>query len=1007
MDISIVEKTLKFTKKNNRLKYPPYDNIKLSELTLRSPLNQDNLLFKDIYKNKINEKIGSIKRKRQASTISDLNGLMVKGHESLPPKSDNTKMAKEPNASKGSYREKLPKIKENAHFHLQNETPIKGSGGQIFQMRSSNLNKLIERGLFVCQLNEAQSAKKTSDSLQNYYKKSQNNRNYRIKDQKSEYFTQTSHKIIDLSNRNPHTRSRSPFKSASKGSIRKGSNVAKNRENGIRSVKTDVKSGFIPMINHNSVTTNNNDSIQEGLNSGIEESKGNLKPNTKESSAAKDRYRGTRKGTKNRKKDIVSLNQPFTPNKIYIDNGSGVDTVIHNLNSVSTRKFGSPINGPILRQDLGFISGQRYIHSKRVVEEDDLQNLLTKGRINFPPILEKQLESKVKQSMEIFPTKRGGRHRPRGAEDHQLLIKKLDTRLTNLKDVLAQDEPSERRMKSESLQISEKIKLPCKDKDCSENPSKLLKVIKFRHKGREYYQSKAEERIQKIQKASLAQSKHKEVVSRGVHQFCTDSAFNTLLRNFNDFITMTSRKANSREEANIISEASKKLGVKPLKNMFLDYYSSNELIEEVRNKVLESFLRIINKQNHVSESREDEKQDNQGKQNNGFKAFIQKGNHGTIVKTILNRRSWWSIQDSHDENYETTDFIWTQWIKQPIVESLPIEPTEDPPIRTYGKLEGNFNLSNKNSLTKNLTSYYEEAGEDATENIPLTFLVSGGSTDSSFTSFEQYFTKISENSIQENKWICKPGENSNRGQHICVLDDLKRISEYVNTGVRACYIIQKYISNPLLINKRKFDIRCFSLLTSINGQNHGFFYQDGYLRTASKEYNPDNLEDKFVHLTNDAIQKKSEDYGKYESSNKLSFQDFEKYLEQNYPNQNLDGHACFYTHIYPQIKKLVRDTFLASEGKINPKKRSNCFELFGYDFMVTDDFKVYLIEVNTNPCLETPCSLLSRIISSVLDNSFRIALDPLTYTHNNKMIFLGESNNNLSKFELVYADNQT
>jgi len=42
---------------------------------------------------------------------------------------------------------------------------------------------------------------------------------------------------------------------------------------------------------------------------------------------------------------------------------------------------------------------------------------------------------------------------------------------------------------------------------------------------------------------------------------------------------------------------------------------------------------------------------------------------------------------------------------------------------------------------------------------------------------------------------------------------------------------------------------------------------------------------------------------------------------------------------------------------------NNSFELFGYDFMIDDQFKVYLIEVNTNPCLETPCSLLSSLIS--------------------------------------------
>lgn len=74
--------------------------------------------------------------------------------------------------------------------------------------------------------------------------------------------------------------------------------------------------------------------------------------------------------------------------------------------------------------------------------------------------------------------------------------------------------------------------------------------------------------------------------------------------------------------------------------------------------------------------------------------------------------------------------------------------------------------------------------------------------------------------------------------------------------------------------------------------------------------------------------------------------------------------------------------------------------------MITEEFKVYLIEVNTNPCLETPCSLLSRIISSVLDNSFRVVADPMTFLYNSKTISLGDSANNLSKFELIYDESQ-
>jgi hypothetical protein len=44
--------------------------------------------------------------------------------------------------------------------------------------------------------------------------------------------------------------------------------------------------------------------------------------------------------------------------------------------------------------------------------------------------------------------------------------------------------------------------------------------------------------------------------------------------------------------------------------------------------------------------------------------------------------------------------------------------------------------------------------------------------------------------------------------------------------------------------------------------------------------------------------------------------------------------------------------------------------------MIDTDFKVYLIEVNSNPSLETGCPLLYRLIPEVLDNTYRFCLDP-------------------------------
>jgi tubulin---tyrosine ligase len=64
---------------------------------------------------------------------------------------------------------------------------------------------------------------------------------------------------------------------------------------------------------------------------------------------------------------------------------------------------------------------------------------------------------------------------------------------------------------------------------------------------------------------------------------------------------------------------------------------------------------------------------------------------------------------------------------------------------------------------------------------------------------------------------------------------------------------------------RKFDIRVFGLCQIIDGIHfRGYFYKEGYIRTSSYKYDLQDLEDRDVHLTNDAVQDRNEEYGKYE-----------------------------------------------------------------------------------------------------------------------------------------------
>ena len=171
---------------------------------------------------------------------------------------------------------------------------------------------------------------------------------------------------------------------------------------------------------------------------------------------------------------------------------------------------------------------------------------------------------------------------------------------------------------------------------------------------------------------------------------------------------------------------------------------------------------------------------------------------------------------------------------------------------------------------------------------------------------------------------------------------------------------------PLLINRRKFDIRVFALVAchANTGLIRGYFYEEGYLRTSSKDFNIEKWDNRLIHLTNDAVQKGSADYGKYESANKISYHDFEKHLQK-------EKNVSFISTIVPKIKDMVTDVLEATGRKLYRPPQThegvsrsaeaihyNGFELLGFDFMLDSQLKLTLIEVNTNPCLDTPCMLL-------------------------------------------------
>jgi hypothetical protein len=96
------------------------------------------------------------------------------------------------------------------------------------------------------------------------------------------------------------------------------------------------------------------------------------------------------------------------------------------------------------------------------------------------------------------------------------------------------------------------------------------------------------------------------------------------------------------------------------------------------------------------------------------------------------------------------------------------------------------------------------------------------------------------------------------------------------------------------------------------------------------------------------------------------------------------------------MKDMIIDTIVAGKKSFLGRKRE--FELFGYDFMIDEDIRTWLIEVNTNPYLGVPNDYIKDLLNRMLDDMLKIVVDPI-FPPKNKDIYSAEND-----FLLLYSE---
>jgi hypothetical protein len=127
----------------------------------------------------------------------------------------------------------------------------------------------------------------------------------------------------------------------------------------------------------------------------------------------------------------------------------------------------------------------------------------------------------------------------------------------------------------------------------------------------------------------------------------------------------------------------------------------------------------------------------------------------------------------------------------------------------------------------------------------------------------------------------------------------------------------------------------------------------------------------------------------------LGFERLQDYLDEEFGKFGIKVEE----HFMARIKDIIIDTILSVKGpQLNPNKRKHCFELFGYDFLIDEDFRVWLIEVNTNPYFGIANEYIADLLPKMIDDMTRIVVDPY-YPPKNL-----EDKGRENLFELLYSE---
>ncbi|KAF4127470.1 Tubulin-tyrosine ligase family [Phytophthora infestans] len=273
-----------------------------------------------------------------------------------------------------------------------------------------------------------------------------------------------------------------------------------------------------------------------------------------------------------------------------------------------------------------------------------------------------------------------------------------------------------------------------------------------------------------------------------------------------------------------------------------------------------------------------------------------------VVRRVARARGWKLVTDDKPEGKPSVCNI--HWIDVPDI--LPTFKTLLP-YQKVNHFPGMANLACKSKLARNL--------ERMKKLFPLEY---GFVPRTWILPFDQYDFQQNFNSEGESQrtFIVKP-DHMCQGRGVFLTRTLAQIPR------GDVLVAQQYVARPLLIDDKKFDLRIYVLVTSCSPLRV-YIFKDGLVRICTADYvvpNAENLEHRFMHLTNYAVNKHSNNFevnrgGDTEGTgSKRSLKWFFTWLREKLPSEKVDK-------IWDQISDICLKTILSVQPTLAQEYRS-------------------------------------------------------------------------------------